>query len=347
MLRPTLFLLTIGFTLGCYPAFGQSTGISGTQPIQITGYLRYANGSPATEIVVHLERFSGGIVADVRTDHLGKFRFTGLSPLQYQVVIHHPGYRNIAREVNLVMVTAENLQLELIPDGTEMGNKPPPSSSKVVLDASVPPEARKEFEKAEAILATEKKGKTEEGILHLQKALTLYPNFFEAQLKLGAAYMDLQQFEKAEQALKETLEIEPKIANAFFALGEIYLRQKKDEEAEKVLLRGLQIEDRSYEGHLTLAHVYVDMASKIKDEAPARPYLEKAYSQVNQSLKLNPNLAQAHLVKGNLLLRVRRASDAQHEYEEYLRLEPKGLFADQTRTTVEKIKQALKSEKKS
>jgi regulator of sirC expression with transglutaminase-like and TPR domain len=88
------------------------------------------------------------------------------------------------------------------------------------------------------------------------------------------------------------------------------------------------------------------MASKIKDETQAKPPLEKAYDHVNQSLKLNPELAQAHLLKGNLLLRVRRAADAQHEFEEYLRLDPKGPFAEQTRTVVEKIKKALESEKK-
>jgi tetratricopeptide (TPR) repeat protein len=134
--------------------------------------------------------------------------------------------------------------------------------------------------------------------------------------------------------------------NALFALGEIYLRQKKGEEAEKVLLQGLQTEDRSFQGHLTLARVYFDMASKNKDEAQARPSLEKAYDQVNQALKLNPDMAQAHLVKGNLLLRVRRAADAQHEFEEYLRLDPKGPAAEQTRIIVEKIKKALESEKK-
>jgi regulator of sirC expression with transglutaminase-like and TPR domain len=91
--------------------------------------------------------------------------------------------------------------------------------------------------------------------------------------------------------------------------------------------------------------VYFEISNKLKDEAQAKPVLEKAYYQVNQSLKLKPDFAQAHLVKGNLLLRVRRAADAQREFEEYLRLEPKGPLADQTRTIVEKIKKALESEK--
>ena len=112
------------------------------------------------------------------------------------------------------------------------------------------------------------------------------------------------------------------------------------------MLQGLQIEDRSFQGHLSLARAYWSMATKIKDDTQARPDLEKAYDQVKKALELDPNLAQAHLLKGNLLLRVRRAADAQHEFEEYLRLEPKGVAAEQARTTVEKIKKALESQPK-
>jgi regulator of sirC expression with transglutaminase-like and TPR domain len=87
------------------------------------------------------------------------------------------------------------------------------------------------------------------------------------------------------------------------------------------------------------------MGSKLKEEAQWRPILEKAYSHVSQSLKLKPDLAQAHLVKGNLYLKVGRAPDAVIEFEEYLRLDPKGPFAEQTRATTEKIKKALASTK--
>ena len=158
---------------------------------------------------------------------------------------------------------------------------------------------------------------------------------------LGTTYMDLAQWDKAEQTLKHTVELDPKAANAQFALGELYLKQNKNEDAEKAFLQGLQFEDRSYQGHLSLARVYWSMASKVKDDAQARPDLEKAYNQVKKALELNPDLAQAHLLKGNLLFRVRRAADAQHEFEEYLRLDPKGPYAEQTRVMVDKIKKAL------
>src|SRR2546423_5587173 len=261
MLRiQALRLLVLGaLALSALSAQAQSAGAlhGSTEPIQVSGVLRYAgNNQPANEVIVRLESLAGGFVTEVRTDRLGKFRFTGLSPVQYHVEIRHPGYREILREVNLVMTSAEYLQLTLVPDEPARGTPAAPSPTKV-LDANVPPEARKEFEKGDAALASEKKDKMAEGAQHLEKAVALYPNFLEANLRLGTAYMDLQQWDKAEQALKRALAINPKTANAYFALGELYWRQKRYADAEKMLRQGLAIEDRSWQGHFTLGRLYL------------------------------------------------------------------------------------------
>ena len=75
----------------------------------------------------------------------------------------------------------------------------------------------------------------------------------------------------------------------------------------------------------------------ITDLTQAKPALEKSYEEVKRALSLNPNLPAGHLLKGNLLLRVSRTNDALLEYDEYLRLEPNGPFANETRAVVEKI----------
>jgi hypothetical protein len=330
MSNPSLRLIPILLALAGSSIFVQSVqpSFAQTQLVQIAGSLRYADGSAAYEVVVRLERLSGGYVTDVRTDRLGKFRFTGLERIQYQIIIHHPGYVDIEREVNLVMVVAENLQLGLVPDRTEVGNKPPPATSNVILDASVPAEARREFEKADALLATQKKDRTGAAMVHLQKALVLYPNFLEAQLKLGAAYMDLEQWDNAEQALKRTLEINPKTVNAYLALGEVYARQKKYSAAEKTLSAGLMIEDRSWQGHFALARVYYAMGD-----------LSRAARHVGLAIQLNHSFPDAHFLAANIHLKVNNRQDALEQLEEYLRLAPKGEFAAQARQAVQKLRQ--------
>jgi hypothetical protein len=93
-------------------------------------------------------------------------------------------------------------------------------------------------------------------------------------------------------------------------------------------------------GHLSLARVYWEKARVIKDLAEAKPVLEKSYDEVKRALSLNPSLPGAHLLKGNLLLRVSRTADALVEFDEYLRLDPNGPFANETRTLVDKIRKA-------
>src|SRR5262249_32767897 len=120
-------------------------------------------------------------------------------------------------------------QLKAQPSSKSASAKTSTSTSNL----NVPPAAQKEFDQASKLLAAGTKEGSEQAIQHLEKAVALYPQFIEAELKLGAVYMDLRQWDKAEAALMRTLNLDPKVANAYFALGEVYRRQKKFDQAEK------------------------------------------------------------------------------------------------------------------
>jgi cytochrome c-type biogenesis protein CcmH/NrfG len=335
----TLALILFSVSVGVQ---AQTDTRSSTQPPgRINGQVRLANGQPAAEILVSCDAWSGGMVGQVRTDNGGRFHFENLGASQFTVSIRQPGYLPVSETVEMQTTSNAYVQFLLKPDPNWA-----PSAPSSVVDANVPADAQKEYQRGDATIATGKKEDIQAAIAHYKQSLTIYPQFLTAQLKLGTVYMDLGDWSKAEQTLMKALELNPKAFNALFALGEVYLRQKKDEEAEKVLLQGLQIEDRSPQAHLTLARVYVDMAAKIKDQTENRPLRVKAYDQVNATLKYDANNAFAHWVKGNLLVSVGRDQDAQHEFEEYLRLDEKGPFANQSKTFIERIKKELESQKK-
>jgi tetratricopeptide (TPR) repeat protein len=302
--------------------------------VEVHGQVRVAHGgSSAEDVLIRLESFSGGVVGELRTDRLGKFRFSGLAPGQYIVSARAPGFKDTQQQVDLQTTRSEYVQLQLVPD------KPAPSSATTgpprLISANVPAEARKEFEKSEAmLLASGKKENFEEAVRHLDKAVSLYPNFFEAHLLLGTVYMDMQQWERAEEALHHAIEINSRSSNALFALGEVYRRQKKTAEAEKSLQEGLKLDDKSSQGHFTLGRVYWEKGD-----------LAKAGPQVGRALQLKPDYAEAHLLAGNILLRARQPENALTEFEEYLRLAPQGEYAAETRKVAEKIKHALAAKK--
>src|SRR6185369_15116579 len=299
------------------------------------GQVRFVEGgAPAEQVLVRLESYdSGGSISEVFTDRLGKFRFTGLPPAQYSITVRQSGYRDAQQNVDMTTTTSGLVMLQLFRDIPIAGSKPVAGT----VDANVPPAAQKEFDKGVTALAEGGRDKTQFAVKCFEKAVTIYPKFVEAHLKLGTAYMDLEQWDKAEQALVATTQVDPKAFNAFFALSEIYLRENKVSEAEKVLTQGLAIQDASYLGHLNLARVYWEKAREIKDLAQAKPALEKAYEEVKRALTLNADLGGAHLLKGNLLLRVGRTADALTEFSEYLRLEPNGAVANETRTLVDRL----------
>jgi len=304
---------------------------SSGEPAEIRGQLRYAaGGAPAADVVVRLDQLSGGFVNEVRTDRLGKFRITNLSPIQYQIIIRHPGYQEIQREVNLVMQSSDYLQLQLVEEQNFALTAKPLMSG--ILNANVPAEARKEFERGEVLVNSGDRKKMADGVAHFERAIALYPDFLEAKLKLGTTHMDLKEWSEAEKVLVAANKAHPQNANVLFALGELFLQQKKTDEAEKILRQGLEVEPRSWPGHFTLGRLYYDSGDIVKG---AR--------QVAIALQLNPNFAEAHLLAGNIFLRARKPAEAQAEFEEYLRLSPNGQYAGQTKEILQKIKKSTKN----
>ena len=303
---------------------------SPAQPVEIRGQLHFAEGgAPAADVVVRVDQLSGGFVAEVNTDRLGKFRIPNLLPIQYHVIIRHPGYQEIQREVNLIMSSSEYLQLALVAD------RPSTTTTRIsslgVINANVPPEARKEYERGEALLNSGEKSKASESMAHFERAIAIYPAFLEAKLKLATTHMDLGQWAEAEKVLVAANQDHPDNPNLLFALGELYLQQKKTDDAERVLRSGLQLEPRSWQGHFTLGRLYWNGGTGD---------IVKAARQVALALQLNPNFAEAHLLAGNIFLRARKNSDAELEFQEYLRLAPNGQYATQAKEVLQKIKKA-------
>jgi tetratricopeptide (TPR) repeat protein len=305
---------------------------------QIKGEVRYADGyAPVFNVPVECNGPSCN--GYQYTDRNGKFLWSiyargdaGFSKSggtgNYIITVSVPGYLTETRSVTFI----DNNQSEYMFITLRRDPKAATPAPPAVVNAGAPAAARAAYEEGSKAVEA---GKPEEGIPQLEKAVTLYPNYLEAHLALGTAYMNTKQWDKADASLRRALKLSPKSAEIYFALAELYRQQKKYPEAMREAQEGLKLDDKSWQGHLALGRIYADQ----NDIAKAGP-------EVGRALEIKPDLAEGYLLAGNLYLKARQPENALTDFQEYLRLDPNGKYATQTRELVEKIKKAL-AEKKS
>jgi Flp pilus assembly protein TadD len=325
----SLLLLTAVILLAAPSVLAQrerDTYTGNSQTFEIGGEVRFKeNGVTAPGIQVRLERFSGGTIDQIVTDSRGRFRFPNLQRGYYKVVVTAPGYRPAQQDADVQVLFRIYLVVELTSETSKSGSGLPLMTE--VIDARVPPEARRDFENGRDALA---KQSYKEAIASLEKAVLGYSNFFEANLLLGTAYMDLREWDKAEKPLLHAVELKPENAIATIALGEVYWRQKRNADAEQTLRDGLKLDQKNWHGQFTLGRLYWDMGEVVKASGP-----------IGMTLQLKPELAEAHLLAGNILLRVNQPERALVEYREYMKLAPKGEFVPQVQELVRKVEKTV------
>ena len=295
---------------------------------EISGQIRSADNKTIENVLVRVETNTGALVDQGTADAMGRFRFIRLRPGQYKVFATAAGLTAAPQAVDLSRVSPRvHLLFQLVAAAPTF--RPAGTGRTGVIDARVPAEASAAMENARTAVAEKK---TDAAITHLQKATRIYPNYFEAHRMLGQLYMDSSQWEKAELSFKEAVRIDPKAVLALTSLGEVYRREKKYEEAQKTLEGALKLDNNSWESNFTLGRVYWEL----KD-------IPKAGRYVARSIELQPDVAEGHLLAGNIFVRAGLPDNALIEYEEYLRLAPKGEFSAQAQALVDKLKKNRKS----
>lgn len=304
----------------------RDTYTGNSQTFEVSGEVRFGDtGVSATSVPVRLERFSGGLIDQISTDNRGRFRFPNLQRGYYKVMVTVPGYHAAQLDADLQVLFRIYLVVELVSDSVKKSSGLPLLTD--VIDARIPPAAREDFNNGRTALS---KKNYKDGIALLEKAALGYSNFLEAQLLLGIAHMDLKEWDKAEQSLQRAIEIKPQYAPAMIYLGEVYWRQKRYPDAEQTLREALKLDEKSWHGQFTLGRLYWDMGEVAKAGGP-----------IGMTLQLKPDLAEAHLLAGNILLRVNQRERALVEYREYLKLAPKGEFVTQVQELVRKVEKTL------
>jgi tetratricopeptide (TPR) repeat protein len=271
------------------------------------------------------------MTTQIQTDSRGKFDVVPLQKSRYTVTVHAAGFRDEATDVDQDTVPRAYIRMtlhEVAPPVTAAASPATPAAIVSVNDLNVPEAAHVEFEKRRGLLLD--KHKPSDSIKSFLKAIQLAPNFSQAHFLLGTAYMDMGKWNDAETALNKAVSFSDKLAPAYLELGSCLVEQKRFAEAEKPLLQGLELLPDASRGHYDLGRTYYSLNRFQEAELHAR-----------KAVAIEPTFPDAHVLLGNVLLRLRDGPGAVAEFEEYLRLAPNGSLAAPTQALVKKLKTAL------
>ncbi len=185
-----------------------------------------------------------------------------------------------------------------------------PSSSAVtsVHELQIPEKARNAYNKGLKLLAA---NDCAASIAEFQKAIRVFPSYYEAYADLGSAELDLQQWDAAQSAFRKSMELSDNhYAPANFGLGLILATVAKNfGEAEAVVRSGLELAPSDVAGHFVLGWVLYSTARLQEAEAAAREAVSTAPSFGGGWLLL----AQIHIVQ-------KKFSSAVDDMDSYLAL---------------------------
>ena len=306
------------YSQGVMPGSGRgpATG-SGNNSIQ--GRVHFPSGQSTGTVKVNLESTSSfGASSSTSTDQDGVFRFRGLEPGNYTVVVDAGNQYEKAREP--VLIDQEN-RGRLVQVAIQLHFKVDASNPAF---AGVPEKALTLYQKGRAAST---KGDNKAAVQFYSDAVAAHPDFAMALSDLGFLYIKLNQWDKAAETYEALLKLKPADPAAYLNLGIARYNQKKFEDAETHLRKALELKSAGPMAHYYLAMTLVSL----KRHGEALPEFEATVANGGE------NIALAHRYLGGLYIST-KPQQAADELEKYLKLDPKAPDADRIKGTIKDLR---------
>jgi len=263
-------------------------------------------------------------ISVIYADTQGQFEFPGLAPGNYQLEIEGDRQRfEVSTEpVQVFKGTPSIVTLTLKEKASPVKISSATKTASVTeLTQSIPSGAKREFERASKLTS---EGKAEEAIVHLRKAIALYPEFVMARNDLGAQLLGLGKLDDAADELRKAIALDQKAFNPKLNLGIVLVQQHHFAEASEVLNQALSLDAGSPDARLYSGIALMALGSPDAAEKDLRT----AYSLGGTPYALALfHLGQLYMNKGD-------RESARRAFAEYLRDLPNADNADQVRKMI-------------
>jgi TolA-binding protein len=254
---------------------GSSRGpASGSGNNTIQGRVHFPSGQSTGTVKVNLESTSSfGASSSTATDQDGTFRFRGLEPGSYTVVVDAGNQYEKAREPVIIDQESRGRMVQI---AVQLHFKVDASNPAF---AGVPEKALNLYQKG---AAAAQKGDSKAAAQFFSDAVAAHPNFAIALSDLGFQYMKLNQMDKAAETYEALLKLKPEDPMAHLNLGIARYNQKKFEDAETHLRKAVELKSAG-----PMAHYYLGMTLvSMKRHSEALPEFEATVANGGENIAL-------------------------------------------------------------
>ncbi|HZM86120.1 MAG TPA: DUF2012 domain-containing protein [Blastocatellia bacterium] len=312
--------------------------------------VRDDTGQSVSSIRVSLEDENSMPIATKFADGSGRFQFRNLRPGIYRVKVETGGtpFEPVTVPVDLQSMTNRTINRSTtdIPETVNITLRrrktidgAPPA---VVFTQVIPPSAREEFnrgaskfERVDYTVSANASKDTAMGIASLNKAIEIFPDYFDALELLGTQYAKLGQFENAAPILVRALAVNDKAATSMYWLGFAYMKLNRITESIELLQNAATLDPGNPNVFMALGLAHGNNKS-----------LDQAETALRTAYQLGgAGAADAHLYLAGIYNKRERFGEAWRELELYLK-EAKGLKdTTQIKEMIVKLKEKEKAKR--
>ena len=312
LLIPGLKLAVASILMGAllHPALAaaqeESPSLGATVGVRVTSL---ENEQPLERVRVDLQRFPDEYIQEGFTDSVGRLEFQGLrAPAAYIVRAEKDGFRNT--EVRFDLRRGESgrevsVQMVLLKAASTARS----GAVSSVRALSIPPPASKEFQKGAQFLNQKKSPKA--AIEHFQRAVAIYPDYFEAYFLLGMSFLQLNSPSQAQDALRHAIDLNPKFLEPYYPLATLLIGKQEYGEGQRLLRRAQELDPNDWRWPFELA----------RSEAYQKQW-DQALAYGQSVLKMSNAPPKVHLLMADLYSNTGKPGKAIEQLEEFEKLDP-------------------------
>ncbi|HMV46669.1 MAG TPA: tetratricopeptide repeat protein, partial [Blastocatellia bacterium] len=253
---------------------------------------------------------------DVLTDQEGNYEFRGMSGGRYRVYATNPDVPeqfSEPAESDTTRAFANRLQINVylrLPLHGDKKESKPGTISAIEAAQNIPKDARKAYEQG---LKFHKENRPQQALEQFNKAIDLFPAYFQALTERGNLLMQHNKLAESEIDFEQALQLHAKYAPALRGLGYCQIQQKKFTEAVANLEKAYVLEPSAPMTLLLLGYGNLSLQR-----------YEEARQCLEQALKLNgESAARAHVYLAEIFAHEQKFKEAADEIRAYLKANPK------------------------